>query len=136
MNAGGRWAYFRDHGKLGAGARVTVQQAIEHAGPGGFADRGRNSGYLRVEMLNIHTFMLSEVSMSRKPAIRAAVGPPLPERRRNPTVFEGSPLYICASYDRIVQASQMGGKLGAIQTTFEYKELPCFIMPSCSWSLP
>jgi uncharacterized membrane protein YtjA (UPF0391 family) len=62
-------------------------------------------------MFHIHTFMLSEVSMSRK-------------RRRSPTAFEGALLYICTGEDRMVQTLQMGGKLGAIQTTFEYKGIP------------
>jgi hypothetical protein len=46
---------------------MAVEQAIQHSGAGGFANRGGDSGYLRVQMFNIHTFMLDEVLMSRKP---------------------------------------------------------------------
>ena len=123
MHAGCRWTDFGNYSELGTGARVSVQQAIQHTGARRFADRSGNSRYLRVQMFDIHTFMLGEVLMSRK-------------RRRSPTACEGALLYFCVGYDRMVCTLQMGGKLSAIQITFEYKELPCFIMPSCSWSLP
>jgi hypothetical protein len=42
---------------------VTVQQAIQHAGTGWFADGRGNSADLRVQIFDIHICMLSEVLM-------------------------------------------------------------------------
>ena len=63
MHAGRRRAYLTDHRQLRAGAGMPVDQAIEHAGPGGLAD-GRGDARDRgvgIGLLDIHTLMLNEV---------------------------------------------------------------------------
>ncbi len=56
VRAGGRWADVRHHRQLRAGAGAAVREAIEHAGPRGFADRGGYGRHTRVSTAS--TFML------------------------------------------------------------------------------
>ena len=61
-----RRAYASYHGELGAGSRVTVHEAVEDASAGLIANGGGNSGDCGIVILfSIHTFMLSELSVSR-----------------------------------------------------------------------
>lgn len=67
MNAGRRRAHLTDHRQLRARPGMSVDQAIEHAGPGGLADgcgdaRDRGVG---IGLLDIHTLMLSEACRVR-----------------------------------------------------------------------
>src|SRR5215471_7308509 len=65
MRTGGGRADVRDHRELGAGARMAVDQGVKHTGPRPVADRRGNPGDGVVLVLsNIHTSMISEVSMS------------------------------------------------------------------------
>jgi hypothetical protein len=52
-----------NHRQFGAGARVTVQERIEHPGPRGFTDRGSYGGNRLVRVENIHSLILNEVLM-------------------------------------------------------------------------
>ena len=66
MDTRGRWAHVRDDGEFRAGARVIIQQAIEHARPRRLADRRRDARRRAVRVRFIHSLMLDEVSMACK----------------------------------------------------------------------
>lgn len=65
MNAGSRGTDTGDDRQFGAGAGVTVHQAVEHASAGGFADGGGNGGDGVIGMqIYIHSLMVNEVSLN------------------------------------------------------------------------
>src|SRR5689334_12570034 len=54
MRAGCRWTYIRDYRQLCAGARMTIDQRMEHAHPRRLTHGGRNPRNNHVRIVNIH----------------------------------------------------------------------------------
>ena len=73
VDARGRWSHVRNGGQFGTGAGAAVDEAVEHACAGRFADGGGDSGDGNINVdvsvgvgmiVYIHTLMISEVLMS------------------------------------------------------------------------
>ena len=79
MHTGGRWSYVGDYGKLGAGSRSAVDEAVKHASSRWFANRRCHPGdsgvivasivvvtgnTIFISFSDIHTLMINEVLMS------------------------------------------------------------------------